>query len=334
MQSFPALRRLHARGAMSRGLTVDQEGVSLGPDCMLVRRTNAGYRVVNPVELECVLRYAFRERDDFAELAPRLGRIARALESGDLAKAQILGLQLPFDELDDEELQRLELGTRLIKTGYDPSQPRDEDGRWTSGGAGGNSRTVTTNAPTSAPIAISSVPAADSRDVAQTGDIEVGIDNPTSLTLAGFNDEYHNAVRDDLAASIHELGGKAITEVSLNAFLGVKSQIDILAFDPKMVPPLFGIEVKTGFSSRLTISQAIVYPILMVGGNVRSNSPRLPELGLKPGSRLPPIPVVIYWKPAPEVPGTWEPLSPEFVKMLLFAGIPSQLRPTSNSALR
>ncbi|HLG86275.1 MAG TPA: hypothetical protein VKZ79_03660 [Alphaproteobacteria bacterium] len=315
MQSFLALRRLHARGALSRGLTVDPDGVMLGPDCVLIRRTDAGYRVANPVETEAVLRYALRNRDDFADLPLRLDRIARALEAGDLAKAQILGLQLGFDDLDDDKLRRLDVGATLVKEGYDPNQPRDEDGRWTSdGGTTSASVSSSTDMPTAPPTTMNA--AAVTPDApAQTGDIEAGSESQLPPMPVGFNDEYHNAVRDDLAAAINSLGGRAITEVSLTAFNGVKSRIDLMVLDPKVLPTPFGIEVKTGLDPILTRQQSIVYAILMAGGNVWSSSPRLPKVGLSPGARMPPVPVAVYWKIAPDVPGKWIFLSPEFVKM-------------------
>ena len=180
MQGFPTLRCLHARGAMSRGLVVDEDGVSLGPDCMFVRRTSTGYRVVNPVEVETILRYAFRDRDDFSELALRLNRIARALEAGDLAKAQILGLQLPFDELDEEELRRLEIGTHLVEKGYDPSQPRDEDGRWTSGGGGASSSGEAGLRPQAPMDALFALPPGADTNIAAAGRL---LESPTAVTV-------------------------------------------------------------------------------------------------------------------------------------------------------
>lgn len=139
MQEFLTMRRLHDRGPGSRGLTVDRDGVMLGPGCVLVRRTPDGYRVANPVEVGAILRFALGEAGEVAGLTTRLGWIARALDQGQVAKAQILGLQLPFDTLGDRELWRLDVGTALVKEGYDPNQPRDERGRWTGDGAGGAS---------------------------------------------------------------------------------------------------------------------------------------------------------------------------------------------------
>lgn len=43
-------------------------------------------------------------------------------------KAKLLGLFLPVGELDEFDLRRLRLASKLIK--FDPAQPRDADGRW------------------------------------------------------------------------------------------------------------------------------------------------------------------------------------------------------------
>ncbi|MGD9614244.1 MAG: hypothetical protein AB7H90_11375 [Alphaproteobacteria bacterium] len=44
------MRRLHERGHDGRGLVVDGEGAMLGPDCVLVHRTPAGFRCLSPDE--------------------------------------------------------------------------------------------------------------------------------------------------------------------------------------------------------------------------------------------------------------------------------------------
>jgi hypothetical protein len=53
---FALMRRLHERGPRSRGLTVDRDGVALGPQLTLLRRTQAGYECLGPDVLMRVAR--------------------------------------------------------------------------------------------------------------------------------------------------------------------------------------------------------------------------------------------------------------------------------------
>lgn len=130
-------RRLHPRGLASRGVTVDVEGVALGPDYLLVRRTQAGYQTASRSEIRTLLDLAFDYRGDEAPFHRRCATIAKALDDGALLRAQLLGLFLPVGELDVFDLQRLHLASRLIK--YDPDQPRAEDGKWSDAGGSGSS---------------------------------------------------------------------------------------------------------------------------------------------------------------------------------------------------
>src|SRR5579883_1944645 len=63
---FASMRRLHDRGTACRGLVVDWEGVALGPECILVRRTPHGYRRAGDREIVQFAREAFGDqpRDD------------------------------------------------------------------------------------------------------------------------------------------------------------------------------------------------------------------------------------------------------------------------------
>jgi hypothetical protein len=60
-----------------------------------------------------------------------LARITEALAAGNLVKAQLLGLEIPIRDLDDQQIARLRRSGNLSKD-YDPNQPRDERGRWMS----------------------------------------------------------------------------------------------------------------------------------------------------------------------------------------------------------
>ena len=132
MLPLATIRRLHDRGPGCRGLAVDPEGVVLGPDCVLVRPTPRGYRCAAPDEIALLRRAVFDDDTRLGRLPIVLASIVRALDRGDLVMAQLLGLEIPLDSLDDDRLWRLSRAADLIKAGFDPDQPRDDHGRWTS----------------------------------------------------------------------------------------------------------------------------------------------------------------------------------------------------------
>ena len=114
---------------------MDADGVALGPDCVLVRRTPAGYQRATAGEIVDLTRVVFGRDARLDRIPIVLARITECLSAGDLVKAQLLGLEIPLDELDDRQLARLRFAGDLMKD-FDPNQPRDEQGRWTSGGGG------------------------------------------------------------------------------------------------------------------------------------------------------------------------------------------------------
>jgi len=101
-----------------------------------VRRTEAGYVCLSPDTLMRVARTVFGADAPLENLARRLRAITRALDAGELVKAQLLGLEIPIEALDDAQLAKLAAAADLIKAGFDPSQTRDERGRWSSGSDG------------------------------------------------------------------------------------------------------------------------------------------------------------------------------------------------------
>jgi hypothetical protein len=139
MEMVPTVRQLHARGPACRGLAVDLEGVVLGTDHVLVRRTSSGYQVADFGATEWLLKTVYGDRHDTRHLLMQLDGVRRALDDGDLVKAQILGLQTRLAGIRSDDLARLDAAATLLK--YDPAQPRDDIGRWTTGnGAAGAGR--------------------------------------------------------------------------------------------------------------------------------------------------------------------------------------------------
>jgi hypothetical protein len=134
MNIFVKWRRLDARGRARSGLVVDEEGMMLGPECLLVRRMPEGYRCLDPTEATVVQKALFADSRDPDWLFRHCARIAAALARGEIALAQIYGLQIPLPDLDGNRLEQLARAASLVKAGFNPDEPRDWHGRWTGGG--------------------------------------------------------------------------------------------------------------------------------------------------------------------------------------------------------
>ncbi len=137
---YEIMRRLHPRGTASTGITVDPDGAMLGPDCVLVRPTNEGYRCIGHGEAAALQQFLFADGVEPGWLFGQCSRIAKALDRGEIALAQIFGLRIPISDLDDERLRRLALAAPFIKANFNPDEPRipagqPGGGEWTTGGA-------------------------------------------------------------------------------------------------------------------------------------------------------------------------------------------------------
>jgi hypothetical protein len=121
------------RGSRAWGLVVDDAGVRLALDCALVRRTGTTYRCIGLEEAGLLMRSVFGDRGDPQPLYRQLVDITQALNRGEIAKAERLGLQLPLSKVEPG------CAPEWVKAGFDPDEPRAADGKWGSGGAAAGS---------------------------------------------------------------------------------------------------------------------------------------------------------------------------------------------------
>ena len=131
--------RLQPRGAANRGVAVDADGATLGPDCALVERTAAGYRTAGSDPLRDMQRILRLDKDDPDWLFKQSQRIADALDRGKIALAQMYGLRIPVRDLNGGHLKQLAALAPLAKAGFNPDEPRipagePGGGEWTTGG--------------------------------------------------------------------------------------------------------------------------------------------------------------------------------------------------------
>jgi hypothetical protein len=119
-------------------LLCDPGGVSFG-GVSLLRKTAAGFTPRPPEEVDALMLAAYGEIFDRDRLEGGLQATANALNRGDLELAMIATVQLRLPLLDADGASRVAaLGDFLAK--YDPNEPRDRRGRWTTGGAGSPTR--------------------------------------------------------------------------------------------------------------------------------------------------------------------------------------------------
>jgi hypothetical protein len=142
-RQFLKIRRLKAQDAKV-AIKVETEGIFLGSDCVLVRKTAGEYSCVSRDEAVEIQALALDERGDPDWLFRQCCRMVQALSDGQLALAQIYAIQIPVRELTDAEELRLAAIGAAIKANFNPNQPRDTEGRWTD-----NSDTAARPSPTS-----------------------------------------------------------------------------------------------------------------------------------------------------------------------------------------
>ena len=114
------------------GLSCTAAGLSLA-GTPLLRRTEAGFALRPGAEIDSLMKAAYGAEGDAARLQSSLQAIARALNGGELARAAIAAVLTRTPELSLEAARRLAAANDNL-TKYDPNEPRDWHGRWTTDG--------------------------------------------------------------------------------------------------------------------------------------------------------------------------------------------------------
>ncbi|MBV9860410.1 MAG: hypothetical protein JO038_09955 [Alphaproteobacteria bacterium] len=104
--------------------SVDVDGAILGPDCVLIRRTEHGYRTVAREEAAALQDFLLGDGWEPHWLFAQCRRIAKALDNREIAFAQILGLHIPIGDLDGERLGRLAFAAPFLKANFNPNVPQ------------------------------------------------------------------------------------------------------------------------------------------------------------------------------------------------------------------
>lgn len=113
------------------GLSCTPDGLSLA-GVPLLRKTRTGFAPRSSHQIAALLEAAYGR--DPTLLQSSVGAIAEALNCGDLARAAITAVLSRTPELDGGAAARLAKAHNALRK-YDPEEPRDWHGRWTTAGA-------------------------------------------------------------------------------------------------------------------------------------------------------------------------------------------------------
>ena len=114
------------------GLSCTFEGVSLAGVPLLLR-TIGGLTPRPMAEIAVLMKSAYGHDIGPSRPYPGLEVVARALNRGDIGRAMVAAIHLRLPDLDEEGAAKIVCADEALKK-YDPNEPRDERGRWTSGG--------------------------------------------------------------------------------------------------------------------------------------------------------------------------------------------------------
>jgi hypothetical protein len=116
------------------GLRCDPDGLFLG-SAALLRRDRRGTFEARPAgELHEVLRRAYATDTNWESRVRSVTLVADALNKGEVPRAMIVAVLMRLPE-PGSSIRIADVDGVLAKVGYDPDEPRDQRGRWTSGGS-------------------------------------------------------------------------------------------------------------------------------------------------------------------------------------------------------
>jgi len=113
------------------GLNCTDTGLSLA-GVPLLRTTPLGFEPRSAAEIGALANRAYGDDIDPTRLASGLEVVAQALNRGDLGRAMIAAVQLRLPELDWGAAVRIAQAEHALAK-FDPNEPRDGRGRWTTG---------------------------------------------------------------------------------------------------------------------------------------------------------------------------------------------------------
>jgi len=276
------------------GLSCDESGVHLC-GAPLLRRTDAGFEPRPTCEIEALIAKAYGGAEDGARLMSGLRCVADCLNKGELARAMIAAVFLRLPDLDSDGAEDITKVDALFRK-YDPNEPRDRRGRWTTGGESPSAEAPVkappgnqTPAPVPAPV---SALKPDHNAHLINADYTEGAGD---LTDVAYNNKFHDEVVEEVAELAEEHGSRVVTEVDLKAVNGATTRADLI-IAPADGGPMAVVEVKTGNNPPATAGQIALYPLVPLGNHVWPTNARMLSLGYPPGAYLPPMAFALVYR--------------------------------------
>jgi hypothetical protein len=133
MHSVDGRPRPNGTGVKRRFLRLETETNEVSTDRIWVHRAPAALLCMGIGPSAKVARFAFTDEGDHPFYAA-CRRLDRDVALGGLAKAKKFGLEIPFGAVGEQPLRRLAIAVALSRAGFNPDEPRDGRGRWTTGG--------------------------------------------------------------------------------------------------------------------------------------------------------------------------------------------------------
>ena len=114
----------------SYGLDCSKTGLALA-GVPLLYQGNIGFSARRPEEIHWLLSSAYQRQPNVGAIQAGLNAVARALNAGEIGRAMIAAILLKLPELDWAGAARIAQAEDVLAK-YDPDEPRDWHGRWTS----------------------------------------------------------------------------------------------------------------------------------------------------------------------------------------------------------
>jgi len=116
-----------------RGLRCDSGGLFLGRDALVQRDESEKFSARPVAELREILRRAYGDDTNWESYSRSIELVARALNRGDMARAMMTAVLMRLPDPGDP-IGHSNADGALAKAGFNPDEPRDERGRWTTDG--------------------------------------------------------------------------------------------------------------------------------------------------------------------------------------------------------
>lgn len=118
----------------SEGLYCGRDGVFLGSAALIEHRDD-GYWLRADDEVAALLSAAYESPPDLVRFLAGLRQVGAALEEDNLAQAMIAAVQLGLAAIPERKARTVTHVDELSKYNFNPLEPRDWHGHWTSEGA-------------------------------------------------------------------------------------------------------------------------------------------------------------------------------------------------------